>query len=153
MFQFSDQFNTLSGEGLRLVLIEKFPGDRVMLPFYYYDILSPADAAEVGKISIRIGHNYHSYYNGHIGYEIGEPWRGRGFALRACRLVLPVARSHGMDYLHLTCREDNAPSYKTIEKLGAELVEIVTPPRDYFAWQEGMGRQRIYRLDLKGDRP
>ena len=66
----------------------------------------------------------------------------------ACRLVLPVARHHGMTHLYLTCAESNSPSYRTIEGLGAELVEIRQVPREYFAWREGMERQRIYRLAL-----
>ena len=42
----------------------------------------------------------------------------------------------------------NFHSYKTIEKLGAELVEICDVPREYFAWREGMERRRIYKLNL-----
>ena len=38
---------------------EKAEGDGVLLPFYYYDIL--ADGTPVGKISIRIGDNFHAY--------------------------------------------------------------------------------------------
>ena len=148
MFSFNSQFDTIENEELRLAVIEKNPGDSIHLPFYYYDIFRRADGAAVGKISVRIGHNYHSYYNGNIGYEIDEAYRGQGLAYRACRLVLPVARFHGMDVLYLACNEDNIPSYRTMERLGAELLEICKPPRDYFAWYEGMSRQRIYRLKL-----
>ena len=41
-----------------------------------------------GKISIRTGTNFHTYYNGIIGC-----------AQAACRVVLPVARYHGMTAL------------------------------------------------------
>ena len=150
MFPFNSKFDTIENDELCLAVIEKNPGDAVRLPFYYYDIFRKADGAAVGKISVRIGRNYHSYYNGNIGYEINGDYRGHGLAYQACKLVIPVARFHGMDVLYLTCKEDNVPSYKTIEKLGAELVEIGEPPRDYFAWHEGMGRQRIYRLKLNG---
>ena len=96
-----------------------------MLPFYYWDIY--VSNVNVGKISLRIGRNSHSYYNGNIGYEIFPEYRGNSYAYTACRMVLGVA------------------SYKTIERLGAELIEIKEVPKEYFAWREGMPRQRIYR--------
>ena len=117
-----------------------------MLPFYYYDIC--VNSIVVGKISIRIGNNYHSYYNGNIGYEIDKEYRGNNYAYKACKLVLQVAKAHGMGELVLTCDESNIASYKTIEKLGAELIEIIKPPEDYFAYRENMERQRIYKLQL-----
>ncbi len=54
-----------------------------------------------------------------------------------------------MNELILTCDESNIASYKTIEKLGADLIEIVKPPEDYFAYREDMEKQRIYKLCLK----
>ena len=74
---------------------------------------------------MRIGNNFHSYYNGNIGYEIEEIFRGKNYALKACKLVLPIAKAHGMNELFLTCDENNIPSYKTIEKLGGEVVACV----------------------------
>lgn len=148
MFQFSDHFRRLSGPVLTLKILSMHPGDNELIPFYWYDILLNATGEVVGKISIRIGDNYHSYYNGHIGYEIDEPYRGHGYALTACKMVLPVAKFHGMTRLTLTCDEDNVASYKTIEKLGGQLLEIVTPPRDYFAWFDGIAPHRIYELKL-----
>ena len=146
MFSFTDHFDRISSGPMTLQIIEKISAGADGLPFYYYDIL--VDGAPVGKISLRIGVNFHTYYNGSIGYEVDEPCRGRGYARAACRLVLPVARHHGMTHLYLTCAESNIPSYRTIEGLGAELVEIRQVPREYFAWREGMERQGIYRLAL-----
>lgn len=64
-------------------------------------------------------------------------------------MVLPVAKAYAMERIYLVCDEDNIASYKTIEKLGAELVELVLPPKDYFGWYEEIPVQRIYRLDLQ----
>lgn len=50
----------------------------------------------------------------------------------------------------LTCDFDNAASYKTIENLGAKLLEEVQPPEDYVFYYEGMLRQRIYELKISG---
>ena len=146
-FCFTDKFDIITSPDLTLKIAQKHPGDGKMLMFYYYDIINPANQI-VGKISVRIGHNFHSYYNGHIGYEIFEEYRGSGYACKACRLALDVARFHNMDFIYLACAESNIASYKTIEKLGAELVEICDVPREYFAWREGMERRRIYKLEL-----
>lgn len=146
MFSFSDRFDLISGGDMALRIIEKNPGGKAQIPFYYYDIL--VDGVPVGKISIRIGENFHSYYNGHVGYEIFAPYRGHGYAARACALVFEVARFHGMDAVYLTCAKDNAASYRTIEKLGAKLLEICPVPREYFGWHEGIEDHRIYYLKL-----
>lgn len=145
-FAFQARFNRIEGGDIVLQIREKAEGGGPLLPFYYYDIL--AEGIPVGKISIRIGDNFHAYYNGHVGYEIDPEFQGHGYARRACELVLDVARAHGMTRLYLTCAEDNDPSRRTIEKLGGRLLEICEAPRAYFAWYEGMPRQRIYQLDL-----
>ena len=147
MFPFSDRFDIIPGDnGMHLEIIEKYPGDEAMIPFYYYDIV--VDGRQVGKISIRIGDNYHSYYNGHIGYEVEEADRGHRYSLSALKLVLPVARYHGMKRIYITCDESNAASRRIIELAGGQLVEIAPIPTDYFAWYEGIEDHCIYRLDL-----
>ncbi len=146
MFTFTGRFDRIASGPMTLQIIEKNPAGADGLPFYYYDML--VGGAPAGKISLRIGANFHTYYNGNIGYEVDGPFRGHGCAGAACRLVLPLARHHGMTRLYLTCAESNIPSCRTIEGLGAELLEIRQVPREYFAWREGMERQRIYRLAL-----
>lgn len=148
MFQFTDKFNMIENDELILRVTEKFPGDDKLIPFYYYDIVRKPYMKTAGKISIRIGNNFHSYYNGHIGYEIFEEYRGNKLAYKACKLVIPAAKFHGMDFIYLTCAESNVPSYKTIERLGAELIETAVVPKEYFAWREGMEKQRIYKLAM-----
>lgn len=145
-FKFFNEFDVISTDEITLKISQKHQGDDELLPFYYYDII--VDNNIVGKISIRIGNNYHSYYNGHIGYEIDKGFRGNNYSCKACTLVLQVAKAHDMGELILTCDESNIASYKTIEKLGAELIEIVKPPKDYFAYRENMEKQRIYKLLL-----
>lgn len=146
MFAFQDRFNRIDGGDIVLQIRERAEGGGPLLPFYYYDILS--EGIPVGKISIRIGDNFHAYYNGHIGYEVDEPYRGHGYAGKACRLVLEVARHHGMKMVYLTCEEDNLASARTIEGLGAELLETCEIPKEYIYWYEGIPRHRIYQLEL-----
>ncbi len=148
MFEFTDKFDIIENDELLLKITQKYSGDDEIIPFYYYDIIRKSDIATVGKISIRIGNNFHSYYDGHIGYEIFAQYRGNGYAYKASIMVLDVARFHGMDFIYLACDESNLASYKTIEKFGAELVEICDVSSEYFGWHEGMERQRIYKLGL-----
>lgn len=146
MFEFSDNFDEICGKTLTLRIIQKYNGDSEMLPFYYWNIYN--GDIPVGKISLRIGQNFHSYYNGNIGYEIDKAYRGCGYAYIACCMILKAAKAHNMDNLIITCDESNIASYKTIEKLGAELIEICNVPKEYFAWREGMEKQKIYKLKL-----
>lgn len=147
--QFYDRFNKIENSELLLSIIEKNQGDDKILPFYYFDIIRKCDKKTVGKISARIGENFHSYYNGNIGYEIFEEYRGNGIAYKACTMILKIFKAHAAEYIYLTCGENNTPSYKTIEKLGSEFIEICRVPKEYFAWYEGMDMQRIYRLKIK----
>lgn len=148
MFQFSDGFDELTNDKVTLKIIEKFIGNEKMIPFYYYDIYENESMNKVGKISIRIGHNYHSYYNGHIGYEIDIKYRGNNYSFYACKLVLQVARYHGMKLINLTCSESNKASRKIIENLDSKLIETIFVPKNYFGWYEGIEKQCIYELEL-----
>lgn len=148
-FVFEDSFDELDTPRLKLRVIAKEQGSEKEIPYYWYEIRKKPDMTPVGKISIRIGHNYHSYYNGNIGYEIDEAYRGQRFAGEAAKAVLRVAGYHGMHKLYLTCEADNAASRRTIESLGARLVEMTEIPKDYFGWYEGIPQYRIYGLTLR----
>ena len=146
--KFSNDFDIISGAKINLKIIVKNQGNIDELPYYYYDIYLADGNIQIGKISIRIGHNYHSYFNGNIGYEINKEFRGNNFAFQAMSLIINVAKHHQMTYLILTCEEMNIPSYKSIEKLGAELIEIKLPPKDYIFYSSQMEAHRIYRLSI-----
>ena len=132
--QYNETHVTLTGDGMELKLIEYNPGNDVEVPFYWYEIIPKEVKKPVGKISIRLGNNYHSYYNGHIGYEVDEEDRGHRFSYQAAKMVLRVAKEYGMEFLYLVCDEDNVASYKTLEKLGGLLLEVSVPPNEYFGW-------------------
>ena len=145
---FSKDLYHIDGEIIELRLIDTCEGGDGALPFYWWDIILKQNNAVVGKISFRIGHNYHSYYNGNIGYEVDEEYRGHHYSLLACQLVLKAVQYHKMDKIYLTCNYDNIASYKTIEKLGAKLIEEVLPPRDYIYYHEDIEAHRIYELKI-----
>jgi tagatose 1,6-diphosphate aldolase len=60
-----------------------------------------------------------------VGFEIAPEHRGHSFAYYACRALAPFIARHRDDVI-LTCDPENAPSIRTIEKLGAEFIEEVS---------------------------
>ena len=103
----------------------------------------------VGGIGLRIGTSREiEYYSGNIGYHVYPPARGRRYAERACRLVLPLARRHGMQQIWITTNPDNLPSRRTVESLGAQLIDIVHIPRDHPFRSRGETHKCRYLLEL-----
>ena len=83
---FSEDLYHIDGESIELRLIDTYEGGDGALPFYWWDIVLKPNNVSVGKISFRIGYNYHSYYNGNIGYEVDEEYRGHHYDAKACEL-------------------------------------------------------------------
>jgi predicted acetyltransferase len=80
---------------------------------------------------------------GHIGYAV-VPWkRGRGYATRALRLLLPEAKAEGLRYVEITTEPDNPASMRVIEKNGGILVEAFTKVSEL-----GGGAGLRYRIEL-----
>ncbi len=58
-----------------------------------------------------------------VGYHIGAPWRGRGYAAEALGAFLPAMLPEmGLRAVYGICREDNAASRRVMEKCGFSLV-------------------------------
>ncbi len=113
-------------------------------PTYRFDVR--VGPARVGHLNLRVGDERRVRYVGHVGYGIDEPARGHGYAGRATRLVLPLAAACGIDPVWVTCGPDNPASRRTLERLGAELVETVDVPIDH-PLPPGAVRQKCrYRL-------
>jgi tagatose 1,6-diphosphate aldolase len=104
---------------------------------------------KVGRITFRIGDTYRvTHLAGNVGYVVDEPHRGHRYAERSCRVLIPFARQHGLAELWITCGPDNPASRKTLERLGAEFVEIVDVPDDYPTPEGAIRRKCRYRLRL-----
>ncbi len=146
--EFLREYDVIVGDLLTLRLIEHDQGDDKIIPFYYYDIIENRTDSVVGKISARIGHNYHFYYNGNVGYEIDVPFRGNNYSYVAAKMLLPLFVAHGMSEIMLCCRESNAVSEHIIKKLGAVFAEKTALPTDYVFFRESSQEQLIYRLYL-----
>ena len=150
MFEFYDP-GRLIDQDLELVLFERYPGDPAIkyVPTYKFKMISVGQNEEMGRIDLRIGETTALVmYGGHIGYGVHPPYRGHHYAARACRLLLPLARRHGLKAVWITCNPDNIASRRTCELVGAELVEIVDLPETHEMYLRGERQKCRYRIDL-----
>ena len=134
---------------LEVVVVETTPADpaRGWLPANVFDMR--VGGCKVGGLNMRVGNTHNVVmYAGHIGYAVDEPYRRRHYAERACRLILPVAKAHGMDTVWIMCNPDNVASRITCERLGTTLVEIVPVPEDNDLYKHGDRESCRYWLDL-----
>jgi len=101
------------------------------VPTYFFRMMSIDRNEEMGTINLRIGSNPHiERYAGHIGYGVHPAYRGHHYASRSLVLLLPFARSLGIDPLWITCDPENAASRRSLEISGAEFMEVVDVPAD-----------------------
>lgn len=149
---FLSEYDFIPGEILDLSIIEKNPGNKKEIPYYWYNILLKNTNVIVGQISLRIGNNFHSYYNGNIGFFIEPSYRGNGYAYLATQMLFPLSLAHHQETLFITCNEDNLSSIKIILRLKGTLVDTIVPPKEYIFYYEGMPKQNIYKLNLKSIR-
>jgi tagatose 1,6-diphosphate aldolase len=150
MFQFHDPGPLIDGD-LVLVLNEKYPGDPAInyVPAYKFKMTLGNQPEEIGNIELRIGNTDSIVlYGGHIAYGVEPAYRGHHYAARACRLLLPLARSHGLTTIWITCNPDNYASRRTCELAGATFVEIVDLPEDNDMYLRGEQQKCRYRLEV-----
>lgn len=125
------------------------PGEllRGFVPAYHFRILNE-DGTDTGHINFRVGDTEHVWLcAGHIGYEVLEPFRGCGYALKACRAIAPFVRTLFSTVI-ITSDPDNHASIRIIERLGAcFLDETLVPPQDPH-YQRGSRIKRRYRWML-----
>ena len=88
------------------------------------------------------------YYGGHIGYGIDEKHRGNGYAVRACQLLLSVAKAHGMTKLLITNDVSNNASRRVCEKLGARFLREAHLPEWSDLYKEGQRFSNIFEWRL-----
>ena len=122
------------------------PGDpaRGFVPYFHFRIFAP-DGSDVGHINFRVGDTEHvRVCAGHIGFEIAESFRGRGYALQACFAIAPFVESI-YEAVTITCDPDNLASRRIIERLGAEFMDEVVVPANDPHYLRGSRTKRRYR--------
>ena len=147
-FEFLDP-GPLRDSELEVVLARRNPADasKGLVPSYDFDLR--VGGRTVGQINFRAG-NTHSLemYGGHFAYAVHRQSRGNRYASRGVRLLLPLARLHGLRTVWITCNPDNVASRRTCELAGATLVEVVPLPPDNDMYQAGEREKCRYRIDL-----
>ena len=144
---------TLTNGDIYLVCTKKEPGDpeKNWIPAYHFAICKHSE--KIGYVDIRIGYgggakNDNLYYGGQIGYGIDEAHRGKGYAVEACKLLLPIAKAHKMTKLLITNNYTNIASRRVCEKLGLRLVRMARLPEWSDLYKEGQRFINIFEWDL-----
>ena len=138
----------LKTDEIFLKLVYENINEKGLIDGYVFDICLVADEEIVGSCDLRIGYIGNLYLRGNIGYKVHEQYRGNHYAGKACPLLFGLARSHGMEYLYISCNPDNYASRKTCEYAGGVLEAIVDIPADNSLYLEGDRQKCIYRVNL-----
>jgi len=133
---------------IHLVCTAKKPAipEKKYVPAYEFAVLKGTE--KIGEINLRIGYTEGLYYGGQIGYSIDEKHRGNGYAVIACRLLLPVAKAHGMKKLLISNNQTNTASRRVCEKLGARLVRLSRLPEWHELYKEGNRFENIFEWSV-----
>ncbi|MDR0890081.1 MAG: GNAT family N-acetyltransferase [Oscillospiraceae bacterium] len=145
----------LSDNVIHLVCIAKKPAvpEKKYVPSYDFAICKGSE--KIGEINLRIGYVGYGpdssslYYGGQIGYNVNEEYRGNGYAGRACRLLHPVVKAHGMTKLLITNNVTNTASRRVCEKLGARFLRLVRLPEWIDLYKEGQRFSNIFEWSME----
>ena len=145
----------LSDDAIRLVCVAKKPAipEKKYVPAYDFAICKGSE--KIGEIHLRVGYAGYGpdlsslYYGGQIGYGVDEEHRGNGYAGRACRLLLPVAKAHGMAKLLITNNYTNTASRRVCEKLGARFLRLARLPEWFDLYKEGQRFINVFELSVE----
>ncbi len=129
---------------LKEILTES-PDDIPVLTYKFLMISN--ENLEMGGINLRIGNtNDLELYRGHVGYTVLPEFRGRHYASRSLKLILPVAGQLGINPVWITCNPDNIASRRTCQIAGAEFVDIVRLPPEHYLYKRGEREKCRYRI-------
>lgn len=136
---------------IRLICLHRLEAipEKKYVPAYVFAICRGSE--KVGEINLRIGYTTGLYYSGQIGYTIDLPWRGNGYAVRACRLLAPVIRAHRMTTVLITNDQHNDASRRVCEKLGARLLRVARLPAWHDLYAAGGRFVRVFAWDVPED--
>lgn len=102
----------------------------------------------IGKLNVRIGYTDSLYYGGQIGYGINTEYRGHHYAEKACRLLIPLLKAHGMKRILITNNYTNIASKRTCERLGAKLIRVAVVPQWHDLYEEGNRLENIFEWTI-----
>lgn len=115
---------------------------------YKFKMMLVHQNIEAGSIELRDGAHHLVVNAGHLAYDVSPEHRGHRYAARACNLLLPLARSHGIHCLWIVCRPDNVASRRTCEIIGAKLLGVVELSEDTDMYKRGYRQICRYQLEV-----
>ncbi len=144
-----DDLPELNGGEIYLVCTAKKPAipEKKYVPAYEFAVCKGAE--KIGDVNLRIGYTDGLYYGGQIGYGIDEKHRGNGYAVAACRLLMPVMKAHGMKKVLITNNQTNTASRRVCEKLGARLLRVARLPEWHDLYKEGYRFENIFEWSVE----
>ena len=129
---FTNKYNLIESKELKLKILEtvkdKYSSD--LLPFYYYEILDKNNNS-VGIISLKIGYNEYTIYNGNINCQIKHEYRGSNYSLKAMKLLKPLIQFHNIHSVILVIDEFNTASNKIAIKANGKLIGKLKVQKSY----------------------
>jgi len=138
----------LSDGEIFLICTEKAPAnpEKKRVPSYTFAVCKGGE--KIGEVRLRLGYTPGLYYAGQVGYAIDEAHRGNGYAARACKLMAPIAKAHGMTKLLITNNHTNTASRRVCEKLGAKLVRLARLPEWSELYEGGQRYVNVYEWSV-----
>lgn len=116
-------------------------------PYYIYLIM--VDEVEIGRITLRTNYSDLTYYTGHIGYEIYEPFRRNGYGFKALKMIQSKIEEIGYDFVWLSCNPNNIASKKIIQQVAQFIEEVVVPEEFMIYLNEDEKRKEVYKWTLR----
>lgn len=96
------------------------------VPEYRFAIHRRSDGLRVGRVHIRVTDDEEIARSvGHCGYAVDESHRRNGYATRAIRLVVGLARHWGVLPLWVLIEPENVASRRVVEGAGFTLMDVV----------------------------
>ena len=118
------------------------------VPEYRFAIHRRSDGLRVGRIHIRATNDESIEHSiGHCGYAVDEEHRRNGYATRAIRLIIGIARCWNVLPLWVLIEPENTASRRAVERAGLSLVDVVNSSTDLVAL--GIG-PRVCRYKIVG---
>jgi len=149
LVRFVPFINELTDGELRLELMHLSPRDLVKDWVPAFCFAMRCGESHAGQIQLRVGQMPELVlYRGHIGYGVDPAYRGKRFAARSVRLLLPLARALELRRIVITCDPENMPSRRSIEIAGGTYENTVDLPESEEMYIAGARKRMRFLFSL-----
>lgn len=101
------------------------------VPEYRFAIHRLPDGLRIGRIHIRVTNDDQIVNTiGHSGYAVDVAHRGNGYAARAIKLIVGLAKHWEVLPIWILIEPGNIASRRSVEQAGFELVDVIDSPEE-----------------------